>query len=260
MVIQSIEVQDWTAAGHSRGLLSSPFFQFAPWIFAGMCAAIVIQAFVTRKRYRAVDVLSSADQERVRAAIHELESTTSADIVPLVVERSDPQTHTMLLATAAFVMLGNLMLLRLLPQQGFLPLGLAELGLLALGLGFARLCPDFRRWFLSRRCADATTGEQAQIELAQLTRGKDSPAVVLLFVSLLEHRVVVLANSPVAGAVAPEHWPKVVQAVLAGVRQGQLADGIVSGINACAGQMTLAFPPSGERANYFADRAIVRRE
>lgn len=260
MVIQSIDVQDWKAAGHSNGWLASPFFEFAPWIFAAFAVALLVQAFVTRRRYRAVDVLAPADQECIRAAISEVEDATSADIVPLVVERSDPQTHTLLLAAAAFASIATVMLLRFLPQQGFLLLALAEIALLISGLGVASICPDFRRWFLSRRRADATTGEQALIELSRLAQGKNSPQLVLVFVSLFEHRVVVLASSHVAGAVADEHWPKVVEAVLDGVRRGRLGDGIVAGVNACAKEMKLAFPPGETRENRFADRAITRRE
>ena len=260
MVTHSFSAQDWKAAGHSDAWLSSTFFDLAPWFFAVLVAALLAEAFATRRRYRAVDVLTAADQEKVRAAITGIEAATSADIVPLVVERSDPQTHATLLAAAAFVLIANVMLLRFLPQAGFLPLGLVEIALFAAGLGFARLCPNVRRWFLTRARADATTGEQALIELTRLAQGKNSPALVLLFISLFEHRVVVLASSPAAEALAPEHWPKVVEAVLRELRRGRLADGIVAGVNSCADEMKLAFPPGPTRENRFADRAITRRE
>jgi putative membrane protein len=260
MVIHSRTAQDWKAAGHSDPGLPSPFFAIGPWIFAALCAALIVRTLATRRRYRAVDVLTPTDEERVRAAIVELEGATAADVVPLIVERSDPHTHTILLAAAAFAAVANLTLLALLPSEGFARLGLAELGLLAAGLAFAKGCPEFRRWFLTRERADATCGEQALIELSRLTQGKGSPAVVLLFVSLFERRVVVLASSPAAGAVAPEHWPKVVEAVLGSVRRGHLADGIIAGVQACAGEVKLAFPPGESRENHFADRAIVRRE
>ncbi|MEO6708510.1 MAG: hypothetical protein ABI054_06460 [Planctomycetota bacterium] len=260
MVSSLLPAQDWKAAGHSGDWLSSDLFRILPWVFVALVVLLIVQALVTRRRYRAVDVLTAADQERVRVAIREIEDATSGDIVPLVVERSDPQTHTLLLAGASLALLGNLMLLGWLPQQGFLALGAAEIALFTLCLGVAALCPDLRRWFLTRRRADATAGEQALIEMARLAQNKDSPPLVLLFVSLLEHRVIVLANAAAAGTVAPESWPKAVEAVLEGVRSGRLAEGIAAGVQACAAEMKLAFPHAGPRENSFADRAITRRE
>ncbi len=261
MVTIVATLQDWSASGYEQQLADSTFFRFAPWIFALAAALLICRAFVLRKRYRAVDVLTPEDQERVRAAISSIEAKTCADIVPLVVERSDPHAQALLLGAAAFALVANAALLRVLPAHGFLQLGAAEVAITAAGLGFTRLCTDYRRWFLSRRVADAAAGEQAVVELARLTQGRDATApVVLLFVSLFEHRVVVLANAAVSGALKPEHWPAVVEAVLAGVRRGALAEGLVVGINACGAKMEQAFPPGAPQENRFADRAITRRE
>ena len=261
MVTSVATIQDWSASGYELQLADSTFFRFAPWIFALAAALLVLRAVRLRKRYRAVDVLTLEDQEQVRAAISSIEAKTSAEIVPLVVERSDPHAQSLLLGAAAFAVAANVALLRLLPAHGFFQLGAAELAIVAAGLGFTRLCTDYRRWFLSRRVADAAAGEQAIIELARLTQGKDSTAaVVLLFVSLFEHRVVVLANQAVSGALRPEQWPTVVEAVLVGVRRGALAQGLIAGVNACATQMQQAFPPGPTQENRFADRAITRRE
>lgn len=261
MVTIAATLQDWSASGYEQQLVDSALFRVAPWIFALAAALLVCRAFALRKRYRAVDVLTPEDQERVRSAISSIEAQTSAEIVPLVVERSDPHAQALLLGTAAFVVLANAALLRVLPAHGFFQLGAAEVAIAAAGLGFTRVCTDYRRWFLSRRVADAAAGEQAIIELARLTQGKEATApVVLLFVSLFEHRVVVLANAAVSGALKPEHWPAVVEAVLAGVRRGALAEGLVGGVNACAKEMREAFPPGANQENRFADRAIARRE
>jgi putative membrane protein len=261
MVTLPSTAQDWIASGHDPLILDSVFFRVAPWVFALAVAAVVLRAVAAQRRLRAVDVLTPADQERIRGAIRSIEDTTSAEIVPLVVERSDPQLHTLLLGAAAFAAVANLALLGFLPSRGFLPLGAAELALLALGLLLAWLCPEYRRWFLTSAQADGTAGEQAMIELARLTQGRDPTApVVLLFVSLFEHRVIVLASSSAAGAVLPGHWPRVVEAVLSGVRVGRLGDGLVAGLEACAEPLRASFPPGTTRENHLADRAITRRE
>ena len=143
--------QDWSGVGHTQHPDLGVFFDVAPWIFGALVLALLLQALATRRRYRAVDVLSAVEQERVRATIAGIEARTVGEIVPLVVERSDPHTHTLLLGAGAFAFTANLALLKFLPQQGFLPLALAELCLLLVGLGLAQLCPDFRRSVTTER-------------------------------------------------------------------------------------------------------------
>ncbi len=252
---------DWDASGDLSSLTASPLFTILPWAFALFVGICLVRAYRARSRYRAVNVMTPAELDRVRAAIRDIEAGTSAEVVPVVVERSDPQTHTLLLGAATFALLANICLLPWLPARGFVALGGAELLLITLGLGFTQICTDYRRWFLSSVRADATAGEQALIELSRLSRGLDpASALVVVFVSLFEHRVVVLASGPAVEAHGPARWPEVVERVLGGVRAGRLGDGLVAGLEASARGMEVAFPPGPERQNRLADAAIVRRE
>ncbi len=54
---------------------------------------------------------------------------------------------------------------------------------------------------------------------------------MLVFVALLEHRVVVLGDSGIDRVLDPdERWESVVDAVLAGARRGALGDGIIDAV------------------------------
>lgn len=56
---------------------------------------------------------------------------------------------------------------------------------------------------------------------------------VLLFLSLLEHRVVVLADSGVEAVVEPGEWQGIVDRVVAGIRAGRACDALVEAIGRC---------------------------
>jgi putative membrane protein len=262
------QAQDWFAAGHAPNEKLGVIFEYAPAVFVILVFALLVHALLTRKRYWAVGALTAADRDRVRATIAEIEQRTSAEIVPLVLERSDRHLYALFLGALVFEVLAQIALLQYL--QGFgsqldmrhlRDMWLLELALFASSFGFTLLCPDYRRLFLRNRRFDKFAGRKALAELEQLTRGKeDAPALVLLFVSLFEHRVIVLASEPVAGATDHALWPAAVEAVLEEVSRGRLAEGLIAGMQKCAQGMESAFPADENGENHFPDRAITRRE
>jgi putative membrane protein len=56
---------------------------------------------------------------------------------------------------------------------------------------------------------------------------------VLLFLSILEHRVVVLADSGVEAVVEPGEWQAIVDRVVIGIRAGRACDALVEAIERC---------------------------
>ncbi|HSL82937.1 MAG TPA: hypothetical protein VLF66_09180 [Thermoanaerobaculia bacterium] len=56
---------------------------------------------------------------------------------------------------------------------------------------------------------------------------------VLIFLSLLEHRVEVLADSGIEAHVAPGEWDGIVAGIVRGVREGRPADALVEAVGRC---------------------------
>ena len=56
---------------------------------------------------------------------------------------------------------------------------------------------------------------------------------ILLFISVFEHRVEVIGDEGINEAVEPGAWEGVVSAIISGVREGRMTDGIVAGIEMC---------------------------
>ena len=84
---------------------------------------------------------------------------------------------------------------------------------------------------------------------------------MLLFVSLFEHRVVVLADRGIDAHVGPEAWGAVDRAILAGLRRGSLREGLVEGIRLAGELLARHVPAPAERdPNELPDRLVVRRD
>jgi putative membrane protein len=88
-----------------------------------------------------------------------------------------------------------------------------------------------------------------QAAMAQLmaTRllGSQIGAAVVIFASLEDRMVAVVADEAIHRKVGDEAWDKAVAAVLDGVRRGAPAAGFVDAVNLCGGLLAQHFPPDG---------------
>jgi putative membrane protein len=130
----------------------------------------------------------------------------------------------------------------------------------ALGYGLARCLPDFQHHFISQARAQEVTEEQAIQEFHRLmlreTRGRTG---VLLLVSLLERRVVVLADEGIDSRVKEGTWEGVQQAIQGQVAQGNLVSGLVQGV-AAAGEILAEHFPGDGHSEGLPNLVQVRRE
>jgi putative membrane protein len=132
---------------------------------------------------------------------------------------------------------------------GFAPstpaLGLlgAQLGGLAGGVWLARV-PWLRRRLVYGPVAAHRIAERALRAFAESGLGR-SPVRggILIFVSLLERRVVVLADAGIDAALAPdERWDRVVALVADGFRRGAPTDGLLAAIACCEATLRRHLP------------------
>jgi len=81
---------------------------------------------------------------------------------------------------------------------------------------------------------------------------------ILIFVALLERRVVVLADDGIHGVLdAGESWEEVVELALAGLRRGNALQGLEAAIQRCGEILVHHFPVSPERNTDELPNAVV---
>ncbi|HXV77039.1 MAG TPA: TPM domain-containing protein [Candidatus Polarisedimenticolaceae bacterium] len=252
----------WTAVGEQAG--GGAWYAIVvalPLAFLALLLFLVLLAASRQRRYRVAAGFGDDDRAAVRAALAAAERRTVGEILPVVVERSDPHPGAEWLAALVLVLLGSSALLAWMPWQH--PVVVLALQLLFGGLGFglARLLPDFKRRFVLERRADEVSREQAFQEFYANGLHRTTAATgVLIFVSLFERRVVILADEGIDAVVDASFWADTDDRVLDGIRRGSLRDGLIAGI-ARAGELLAArFPWTEGDRNEIPDRLIVRRE
>lgn len=203
-------------------------------------------------------LIGPADRERIEAAVRAAEAGTSGEIVVQVVRRSNE------FAVAPWRFAVLLAALVLLAVDGFAPdtalLVLFALQTLAVAVAHALCVLDpIRRLALREdelgRAADRGALEAFRANVARQTTGRTG---ILIYVTLLEHRVVVLGDEAVDRALGPEEtWEAVVDCVLEGIRAGRAADGIVRAVERCGAMLSHPLPPADRDENEIVHGLIL---
>ena len=183
---------------------------------------------------RPTRLLDPADRQRIEAAVLVAERATAGELVVAVVRACDAYGGAgwrlgVLLALIAFTALATGH-----PATPVWALLAAQLGALVLGHLLARLEP-IRRRLISERLAEARVAERARRAFAEYGLARTAGRTgVLVFVAVLERRVVVLADEGVNRVLDPdESWEQVVTPAVDGLRGGRAADGLVAAVARC---------------------------
>lgn len=187
-------------------------------------------------------LFSEDDRERIARAVEAAEAQVSAEIVPYVVVQSDvyPAARwrggvlgTLLVVSLAALIRG----LSLSPVAGYVTDG----AVLASALGVGVLSAVVAGTFPPLTRALTATDEQNRAVYRRALEAfvdeevfaTDDRTGILLFVSLVEHRIEVLADRGIDAVVDETAWADVADRVRRGIEQDRLTKGLLDGIERC---------------------------
>lgn len=187
--------------------------------------------------------LTEADRNRIQAAVAQAESGTSGEIVACVMPSSDSYGIGYLRAAILFALLGTVaaaFVVRSYTGWGlvwlFSPLGFASFMMACgvLGAVTTLLWPAFRRWMVGAARLKRMVRLQAYRAFVseEVFRTRERTGI-LIFVSIFEHRVEVLADEGISSVVEAGAWNGVVDGLVRELRAGRFADGFVHAVAAC---------------------------
>lgn len=178
--------------------------------------------------------------ESIRAAVAEAEKRTSGEIVPYFVEESDAYPGALWKGTALGAFAGALLAEAVFFLGdfwgGLIPLWIALPAAAGGAAGFLLTAwvPAVRRWMAGDALLDLRTRQRAEMAFLEqeVFRTRDRTGI-LLFLSLFEHRVVVLGDSGINQKVEPGQWDGIVRTVVDGIRAGRPGEALASAIRQC---------------------------
>ena len=183
---------------------------------------------------------SDKDKDRIREAVADLEKESSGEIVPYIVERSDDYSEAPWLM-AALVGILTLITEAILAFTWSLPsmsdpvfLALTTIALMAIGFTLTLFVYPFRIMLVSEPKKTERVFQRASIAfLEEEIFNTIDRTGILIFISHLEHQVVVIGDSGINAKVKPGDWEEVVNHILNGIKQKEITNGIVKAIESC---------------------------
>ena len=195
----------------------------------------------------AENFLTQAEQETLIACVGEVEKTTSGEIVPVIATASYEYPRAGLIGSLVCGSLAAIILTLVLGRDDmwvFLAL------FLALFLCFSRLFdafPALKRPFLSKRQMRDEVAEGAFTAFYRhgLHQTRDLTGI-LIYVSVYERSVQVLADKGINDRVDPKVWEEVVALVTDGIRSGKPGEALCAGVRRCGELVAREFPIKGD--------------
>ena len=188
-------------------------------------------------------LFSEADRERIREAVAAAETRTAGEIVPYVVRASGGYPVAVWKGASAGALLAAVVALAVAWGYGGWGLGwlysawamalVMALGG-AVGAALGTTAAPLRRFLAGGAVLDETVHRRAALAFVEEevfdTRDRTG---ILLFVSLLEHRIEVVGDVGINAKVEPGEWDDVVARVRRGIVGGDLAGGLVEAVALC---------------------------
>jgi putative membrane protein len=201
-------------------------------------------------------VISEQDRERISKAIRAAETKTSGEIVCVLAETSSDAIALPILIAAVAALALPWLLVAFTAMTVYRILSLQVIAFL--GLTVLLCLPRVRVALMPRRARRAVAHRVAmeQFRTRGIARTKDRSGI-LIFVSLAERYARIVADEGIAARVRQSEWQAAVDALIAHMRSGHIADGFVTAIDLCGAELAKHFPRTEADREELPDRIYV---
>lgn len=193
--------------------------------------------------------LTEAEQHKISTLVQQMEQQTSGEIVPMVVSASHSYPTAMICGATVLALPLSLLLMPVvggifwLGSQNvwiFIALFMVLYGLF---YGLVRRFTWLKRLFLSRSQIEAEVQEAALASFFTegLYKTKDANGI-LIFISVLERKVWVLADGGINARMDPGQWQGIIDLITQGIREKKQCEAICNAIAQIGELLQTHFP------------------
>ena len=196
-------------------------------------------------------------RETIEKAVQEAESKTIGEIVPMVLKASNAYPAVSWRFAFVFSVFLSGATYLLYPYFDTLIYFLFQLVFLLLGLGLIQI-PGLKRHFLSQPEIEEETYQRAiQAFYENNLHTTHNRTGILIFVSLLEHKIHILADSGIHQKVEKDTWQIIVKQLSTEIRKNNLKEGLREAILKCGDMLSHHFPKTPSNPNELSNKLIT---
>ena len=201
--------------------------------------------------------LTQLEQEQISKAVLEAEKHTTGEIVPMIVAQSDDYPGArwrLAIVTALFF--------------GFLAYSFlgdydpswilwAQIPGLYIGYWLGNFGAVIRPFLHNPKIDEEIHQRALQAFFSRELHATKDRTGILIMVSLLEHRVEILADTGINAKVSSDTWHKIVNDMIGSIKSGNLADGFCTAVRECGEVLAKDFPGTHDNPDEICNKVII---
>ena len=206
--------------------------------------------------------ITQAERDKVSQAVLEAEKHTSGEIVPMIVSQSDDYSGARWrLAVAGAFLSGFLTYFFLgsffLEDYDAVWILYAQIPGLYIGYALGNVDLILRPFMLEEKINEEVHQRALQAFYEHNLHHTKDRTAILIMVSLLEHRVEILADAGVNEKVSKDTWQGIVSDMLACIKTNDLSEGMCVAVRECGDILAKDFPGNHENPDEVSNKLII---
>ncbi|NTV25624.1 MAG: hypothetical protein HGB01_05380 [Chlorobiaceae bacterium] len=202
--------------------------------------------------------LTAAERLAIERKVKEAESSTSGEIVVLAVGASSHYPAAALVGSGTIALAFGVVGMLLLRSENLWLFLLLFAMLFMVSHELLKRIPTLKRLFVNRR---EMVEEVEEAAIRSFYRHKvhetSQRTGILIYISLFEHSVRVLADSGIDAKVGRTGWTDIVSMITKGILDGRQGEAICQAIDRCGSMLQSHFPRRSDDRNELADVMII---
>lgn len=202
-------------------------------------------------------MLTKSRKNKIVEAVRRAELTTSGEIVPMIVRRSNGYPGARWRVAVAVSLMAAFSLHMLRPGLDARWYLWCQFPGLALGYWVGSIA-RLQRFFMVGAKMDEEVHQRALQAFCELgLHATRNHSGVLIMISLLEHRVEIVADKGISSQLDPQIWSEVVSRLLESIRAGNLTEGLCGAISECGRLLSDKFPRKPDDTDELPNRVVL---
>ncbi len=206
--------------------------------------------------------IQTEELEQIAETIKTIEAKTDAEIITVIANKSSTTKHVkyllyLIVITFVHLVFSTLDYYFLIEPDAFL---MALTYLLAIPLSFLLSHYNFIQRLLTPKCdqkfqAESQAEREFYVQRLYMTKNKTG---LLIYVSLLEKQVIVLADEKITEKLPKDSWQGMIQLIIKGIKNKSLKDGLVDALENISTKLFENFPNEEQNPNELPNHVILR--
>lgn len=201
--------------------------------------------------------ITQAERNKVSQTVLEAEKHTTGEIVPMIVAQSDDYSGARWRLAVTGALFAGFLAYFFLGNNDPMWILYAQIPGLYIGYALGSFGTILRPFMLNEKI-DVEVRQRALQAFYehQLHHTKDRTAI-LIMVSLLEHRVEILADAGINAKVHKDTWQGVVNDMITSIKTNDLSEGLCIAVRECAEILAKDFPGQHDNPDEVSNKLIV---